>query len=147
MRRRRLVAPVTLAISIVSLLCASPNGARENVSAIDWWSVDSGGAVASLGGDFILSGTIGQPDAGLTLVGGAFALDGGFQPGLAAAAPGCPGDLSLDGLVDGADLGLLIASWGDCAAPCVADLDHAGMVDGADLGVLLGTWGECSGRP
>lgn len=48
------------------------------------------------------------------------------------------GDLNGDNLVDGADLGLLLAGWGTDDAP--ADLDGSGEVDGADLGILLGAW-------
>jgi hypothetical protein len=55
-------------------------------------------------------------------------------------------DLNGDGVVDGADLGSLLGSWGDCsgsacATECQADLDCSGTVDGADLGALLGSWG------
>ena len=50
-----------------------------------------------------------------------------------------PGDLDGDGSVGGADLGLLLGSWGPCAG-CPADLDGNGTVDGADLGALLGAW-------
>jgi hypothetical protein len=68
---------------------------------------------------------------------------------LAAAAPAfgqvavcsCTGDLTGDGLVDGADLGRLLGSWGTGSG--VADLDNNGNVDGADLGILLGAWGPC----
>ncbi len=53
-----------------------------------------------------------------------------------------PGDLNGDGNVDGADLGLLLAGWGDCPGrgDCVGDLDGSGSVDGADLGLLLSFW-------
>ena len=51
------------------------------------------------------------------------------------------GDLNADGVVDGTDLGLLLGSWGPCAAqPCTADLSSDGLVDGTDLGLLLGAW-------
>ena len=50
-----------------------------------------------------------------------------------------PGDLDGDGVVDGADLGLLLGSWGPCPG-CPADLNGDGVVDGADLGLLLGSW-------
>lgn len=52
------------------------------------------------------------------------------------------GDLNGDGIVDGADLGILLASWGACdgCAGCIADLDGDCMVDGADLGLLLANW-------
>ncbi len=49
------------------------------------------------------------------------------------------GDVNSDGRVDGADLGVLLGSWGPCSG-CPADLNGDGTVDGADLGLLLGTW-------
>jgi hypothetical protein len=48
-------------------------------------------------------------------------------------------DLNGDGVVNGSDLGLLLASFGPCAN-CPADLDGNGRVDGADLGILLAAW-------
>lgn len=57
----------------------------------------------------------------------------------------CSADLDLNGLVDGADLGALLAGWGPCAGPayCPGDLNHDGEVEGADLGLMLAAWGEC----
>ncbi|MBC03169.1 MAG: hypothetical protein CMJ34_07680 [Phycisphaerae bacterium] len=55
----------------------------------------------------------------------------------------CPGDLNCDGLVDGADLGLMITAWGTNDPS--ADLTGNGLVDGGDLGLLIGAWGPCSG--
>lgn len=49
-----------------------------------------------------------------------------------------PGDLNGDGVVDGADLGIMLGNWGSAGA---GDLDGNGVVDGADLGALLGLWG------
>ena len=49
------------------------------------------------------------------------------------------GDLNGDGLVNGADLALLLGSWGPCSG-CAADLDGNGVVDGADIAILLGNW-------
>ncbi len=62
-----------------------------------------------------------------------------------AKAPDCPADLTGDGMVGGADLGVLLSEWGDCADPddCPADLTGDGSVGGADLGVLLSEWGDC----
>lgn len=48
-------------------------------------------------------------------------------------------DLNGDGEVDGADLGIMLSSWGTPAA----DLNADGSTDGADLGVLLSAWGVC----
>lgn len=47
-----------------------------------------------------------------------------------------PADLNGDCVVNGADLGILLASWGTPAA----DLDGNGTTDGADLGALLSAW-------
>ncbi len=59
---------------------------------------------------------------------------------IASTVP-CPADLNGDGAVEGADLGLLLSSWGTDA---LADLDGDGLTDGADLGALLAAWGSCS---
>ena len=50
------------------------------------------------------------------------------------------GDLNFDGVVDGADLGALLAAWGPCGAGCEFDLTCDGAIDGADLGILLANW-------
>lgn len=43
-----------------------------------------------------------------------------------------------DGIVDGADLGELLSTWG---GPGAGDIDGSGTVDSADLGLLLQAWG------
>ena len=48
-------------------------------------------------------------------------------------------DFNGDGLVNGADVGLLLAAWGPCDG-CPEDLDDNGVVNGADLGLLLAEW-------
>jgi len=52
------------------------------------------------------------------------------------------GDLNGDGVVDGADLGILLSNWGACAScgDCPADLNGDCIVDGSDLGLLLENW-------
>ncbi|MFG0258614.1 MAG: hypothetical protein ACF8GE_11990 [Phycisphaerales bacterium JB043] len=55
-------------------------------------------------------------------------------------AGGCVADLNGDGVVSGADLGLLLAGWGQSGA---SDMDGDGTTNGADLGLLLGAWGPC----
>ncbi|HMN97067.1 MAG TPA: hypothetical protein PKC43_11510 [Phycisphaerales bacterium] len=62
--------------------------------------------------------------------------------GLWVAAPECLGDFDGNGLIDGADMGLLLGQWGQ---PGFTDLDGDGTTDGADLGILLGSWGSCTG--
>ena len=46
---------------------------------LSWGTIDGGGGQAS-GGPYILTGTIGQPDAGWS-AGGQYELLGGFRPG------------------------------------------------------------------
>ena len=46
-------------------------------------------------------------------------------------------DLDGNGIIDGADQSVLLASWGDCPAPCPSDLNGDGVVDGIDFAILL----------
>jgi hypothetical protein len=56
----------------------------------------------------------------------------------------CIGDLNDDDAVNGNDLGVLLAAWGQCTSPaCPPDFNDDGVVDGNDLGVLLARWGFC----
>ena len=74
-----------------------------------------------------------------------------FKPGTASnptftvlvpASPSsaCKWDLNGDEVVDGADLGEMLAQWGGTGT---ADLNCDGTVDGADLGDLLASFGPC----
>ena len=47
------------------------------------------------------------------------------------------GDLNNDGVVDAADLTILLNQWGTAGT---ADLNNDGVVDAADLAILLGNW-------
>jgi len=51
--------------------------------------------------------------------------------------PYSPADFNQDGVVDGADIGLLLSAWGTSDG----DLTGDGTTDGADLGILLSEWG------
>jgi hypothetical protein len=67
-----------------------------NNYSLDWWTMDGGGAMGATGGSFQLSGTIGQPDAGVALSGGNFELTGGFW--FATPSPQwCLGDSNCSG--------------------------------------------------
>lgn len=54
----------------------------------------------------------------------------------------CAADLNGDGVVSGADLAIVLGSWGPCRG-CIADINQDGKVDGADLAIVLGAWGPC----
>ena len=72
MKRALFIALVLLAFLASGTLVLAQTGEFS----LPWYTID-GGATSSHGGDFALSGTIGQPDAG-TLSGGDFTLAGGF---------------------------------------------------------------------
>ena len=56
---------------VFAALCA---GAQTNVA----WQTTDGGGGTSTGGAFALEGTIGQPDGGEAMQGGAYEVQGGF---------------------------------------------------------------------
>lgn len=56
--------------------------------------------------------------------------------GPTAPAPSNPADLNDDGVVDGADLALLLAAWGSASG----DINGDNVTDGSDLGLLLAAW-------
>jgi len=60
----------------------------------------------------------------------------------------CLGDLNLDGVVNGADIALLLSvanTTTGCGNNCSADLNGDGLVNGADIGLMLSAWGSCGG--
>ena len=73
-----------------------------------------------------------------------------FRPGAAGEPAGVgvglqvpgpvpnPADLNGDGIVNGSDLGALLAAWGT-AGP--GDFNNDGVVNGSDLGFMLSRWG------
>jgi hypothetical protein len=96
----------------------------------------------------------GIPDACELAAGTLADRDGDGVPDI-CPPPAVVGDLDGNGLVDGADLGILLLAWGTCAPPlppgegrgeggsgrsCPADFNDDGVVDGADLGMLLLHW-------
>jgi hypothetical protein len=75
--RRAVVLLVGASVLLMSMgLVALAQGGYE----LSWWTVDGGGGTHSTGGGYSLSGTAGQPDAGL-LAGGGYILGGGFWRG------------------------------------------------------------------
>lgn len=95
-------------------------------------TVDGGGTTVGSGQDYTLSGTVGQPDAGVAS-GGDYQLFGAFW------FPVVPGDVGEDGAVGPSDY----AAFVDCSTgpgngslleECQAfDVDHSGAIDLADF--------------
>jgi parallel beta-helix repeat protein len=63
-----------------------------------------------------------------------------FGMGILRVSRDCPTDFNNDGLVDAADLGLLLADWGNAGE---TDANCDGTTDAADLGIVLAGWGSC----
>lgn len=80
-------------------------------------------------------------DGDTAIVGAVGDADNGSNSGSAYlfSAPQCPTDLNGDGVIDTADLGILLGEFGT-AGPG-ADINCDGVVDTADLGILLGAFG------
>jgi hypothetical protein len=132
---------LTYALSIGLMLALVANTGFGDYT-IDWWTIDGGGEMFTTGGDFELSGTIGQPDAGVVMTGGDYALAGGFWAG-GAEEPFCYGDLDGDNDIDLADLAQLLSKYGTPSGAVYedGDLDGDGDVDLADLAGLLSVYG------
>jgi hypothetical protein len=59
----------------------------------------------------------------------------------------CAGDVTGDGVVDGADLSAVISNWGLATSDPMsraADRNSNGRIDGTDLGIIFTGWGRCS---
>ena len=119
---------------------------RSAIIWIDGVAQDLKTYIESLGGSIAPYSTLGTAmaisDDGRTIVGwgaGGFGEPGGWIMTLPAAT--CAADLNGDGIVNGADLGDLLAQWGNRGG--AADLNGDGIVDGADLGLLHAAWGPC----
>src|SRR5712691_6329495 len=91
--------------ALVALALILPARLLAQSYDIPWHTIDGGGnTVASTGGSFAVSGTIGQPDASsfaAPMSGGSYSLVGGFWP-VAGAVCSLPGDMNLDTRRNGA---------------------------------------------
>jgi hypothetical protein len=82
MLKNRLLLILYLALLVLGL--TSPVLAETAASYdLSWWTVDAGGATELAAGDYTLSGTAGQPDAG-SFSATAYDLAGGFWQALFA---------------------------------------------------------------
>lgn len=75
---------LTVAVLLTATITVSVALAQSGPLEIPWYTIDGGGTTAISGGDFVLAGTVGQADAGLSS-GGIYAVHGGFwgiRPGL-----------------------------------------------------------------
>ena len=138
----------SLLLAATLILALACSAAPCDDMDIDWYTIDCGGEMWTAGGNFEVSGTIGQPDAGLSMNGGEYELTGGFWPGTSAGPPEVLGDLNCDGALDLFDIDpfvLALASASDNPPfasyyavypncnPLLADIDQDSSVDLFDI--------------
>lgn len=113
---------------------------QEGMRSIEDYLADNGISVPA---DLLLLDVTAISDDGSTMVGVAFDTTLGRYRGyrILISSP-CPADLNADGVVNGADLAIMLGAWGP-AKGSPADLNGDGAVNGADLAILLGDWGDC----
>ncbi|HUS74202.1 MAG TPA: hypothetical protein VMY06_14170 [Sedimentisphaerales bacterium] len=117
------MGPVVLLMCLMSLSSGLAN------YELSWSTIDGGGGRSS-GGPYVLTGTIGQPDAAWSS-GGNYELLGGFWPG----GPLC--------IVSFDDFARFAQLWRDTGIGLPADLDGSGEVDFADLKDFADLWLKC----
>ncbi len=115
----RLLAPLLL--GFVGL-----TNAAASQYILDWFTIDGGGGQSS-GGDYVLTGTIGQPDAGY-LGGGDYELLGGFWVG----GPLC--------IVEFDDFARFAIYWMQSGTGLPADLYEDSFVGYDDLLEFANVW-------
>lgn len=75
---------------------------------------------------------------------GGYTDGGGNLITTAECASPCPGDLVDDGIVNSADIAVVLNFWGTNGTQYAGvDLNSDGIVNGADLAAVLGAWGAC----
>lgn len=74
--------------------------------------------------------------------GGGLSLAMLYGPNAVSAIAAIPGDANLDGVVDGLDIGLLVAGFGEASSWGLGDFNGDGVVDGLDIGILVSTFGD-----
>jgi hypothetical protein len=95
------------------------------------WSTIDGGGGRSSGGQYMLTGTIGQPDAGHSQ-GGRYELLGGFWLGGPLPPSLC--------FVDFDSLSRFVQQWLYTGTGLAADLNHDDKVNFRDYAILAGLW-------
>jgi hypothetical protein len=120
--RRKGFTLLLAGITVTILTFAGADGAYN----ISQYTIDGGGGQSS-GGQYVLTGTIGQPDAASS-AGGSYELLGGFWPG----GPLC--------FVDFPDFTIFAEYWLQTGSNLPADLDGNGIVNLYDLKLFVDEW-------
>ena len=115
-----------LAVWTILLVSVSAMGQTGGQYELSWSTIDGGGGTSS-GGPYVLTGTIGQPDAAYS-AGGSYELLGGFWPG----GPLC--------FVDFYSFARFAEQWLYTGDGLAADLDGSTIVDLVDLKLFVDEW-------
>lgn len=116
------VTLLTVCVLMAAPVLAMSGGDYE----ISWGTIDGGGGTSS-GGSYVLTSTIGQPDAAYSS-GGNYELLGGFWPG----GPLC--------FVDFYSFARFAEQWLYTGDGLAADLDGSTVVDFGDLKLFVDEW-------
>jgi RNase P/RNase MRP subunit p29 len=120
----------SIASGKVAVFAVAAGATTAELQFIDGDGLETGfGAAVATGGAHV---AIGVPGAGP-------AVQGVIRAHALVPLPRTP-DLNGDGVVSGADLGILLGKFGSFYSRPM-DLNYDDRVDGADLGILLGAWG------
>ena len=120
---RRVTQEALIGCLVICLLMAGPALGQYEIG---WYTIDGGGGTSS-GGQYTLTGTIGQPDADWS-AGGPYELLGGFWPGGALC------------IVDFDDFAKLATHWLAGGSGLDGDLDGDDDIDLADVAVFSDLW-------
>lgn len=94
--RKRIASLIAVGLATIG----SP--ALADAYALDWWTIDGGGTTGTVGaGGYVLSGSIGQPDASGPITGGPYQVQGGFWAARAQGTSGAPETQPGGGVADG----------------------------------------------
>ena len=119
------VARVTIVLLAIVAMLVIATGSRADYQIV-WSTIDGGGGQSS-GGQYKLTGTIGQPDTDYS-TGDSYELLGGFWPG----GPLC--------FVDFPDFTRFAEYWLETGSSLPADLNGDGVVNIYDLKLFVEEW-------
>ena len=120
-------------IAILAVVCAVITAPALSQYELSWYTIDGGGGTSS-GGPYVLTGTIGQPDAAWSRA-GKYELLGGFWPG----GPLC--------IVEFGDFAKFAEQWRQMGSGLPGDLNGDTTVDFEDLAEFADSWLKCCPVP
>lgn len=129
------------AFTTIAMLTAGAASAQP--FAIESFTIDNGGGTLT-SSSFVLSGTIGQPDAGETLRGATYELRGGFWTNPETPSRLCA-DQNMDGNVSPADFSAWVGNFNTMNP--VADVNQDSNVTPADFSAWVAAFNQGANGP